>query len=747
MKNPINNRIARLFIKEPGRYLPIFILLLITITVISAFFIVQGSIEKIYYEYVEDTKLEDGSFTVISELSEDARTSIEDMGFEIHDNYFVELNYKNTTLSTHKIREGFNEATLIEGRLPETDNEIALDHNYAISNHLELGSDLNFDEGRFRIVGFIVLPDYIAMLKNSNDLVMDTLNYGAALVTNQGFEKISTKAVQYNYSYHEKEKSLTKKEAYDRLKDLGKEVSKDNILTNAQTRSQNKRIAYLMDDMGGDVPMIMTLLAIIMIALAFVFTVQTKNLIEEEASVIGTLMATGYKKSELIFHYMLFPSSAVILSALIANALTYAHFYNIFTGLYYSSFSLPPFKPDFNLRALILTTLIPGLIIIGINLFMLVNKLGLSPLRFLRNELTRKRNKKRLNLPDIAFIRRFRLKVLFDNKLSVFSLIVGVTIANILLCFGLGFKPIFDNHIESVKAEMPSQYQTYVRGIDDLDEEKFASSGFEITIGENTHPFVLYGIEKNSKYYDASLIDGLKNNEIMASDGLLKKFDLEVGDEIELKNPYTDEAYKVIIKERYEKGVSLAAFMPLKSFNKLLDYDEDYFSGYFSKEKLDIDEKFVLATIDSEILDRAMEHFVKTFGAVRIPITIVSLIFYLVFMYLLSKMIIEKNRTPISYLKIFGFSDRENSSIYLNATGLVLTIYLLLSPFILQGLMEVIMKNSMKKFDAYMAPYMPMSIYITVSFTGIVLFFLIQKVQTHKIGKMNMVEALKDVTG
>lgn len=747
MKNPINNRLPRLFIKQPGRYLPIFILLLITIVIISAFFIVQGSVEKIYYDYLEESKIEDGNFTVIQELSDERKNRLKAMGFEIYENFYTDVDYRKTTISTHKIRTEFNEAKLIEGRLPEKEDEIALDYNYARNNELKLHSHLFLENGKFKLVGYVVIPDFIAMIKNRNDLVMDTINFGAALVTDEGFENIASNAVQFKYSYHYRDELSTKREAYDKLKELGKEVMKDNILTDAQTRAQNKRISFLIDDMGGDVPMITTLLSIIMVALAFVFTVQTKNLIEEEASVIGTLMATGYKKSELIFHYMLFPGLTVLLSAILANAATYAKLYNIFTSLYYDAFSLPPFIPHFNMRAFVLTTVIPATIIVSINLMMLINKLSISPLRFLRNELTKKRNKKRLNLPDIAFLRRFRLKVLFDNKLSVFSLLVGVTIANILLCFGLGFKPIFDNHVENIKLERPSQYQTYVRGIDNLDEEKFAASGFEITIGENTHPFVLYGISKESSYYDASMIDSLSKNEIMASEGLLKKFDLRVGDEIRLNNPYTDEEYKVKIKSSYEKGVSLAAFMPIEKFNELLGYDKDYFSGYFSNKKLDIEERFVIASIDKELIDKAMAHFVKTFGAIRVPITVVALIFYLVFMYLLSKMIIEKNRTPISYLKIFGFTDRENASIYLNATGLVLTIYLLLSPFILQRLMVVIMKESMKKFDAYMAPYMPMHIYIIVSLTGIFLFFLIQKVQTRKIAGINMVEALKDVTG
>lgn len=56
--------------------------------------------------------------------------------------------------------------------------------------------------------------------------------------------------------------------------------------------------------MGSDIPMMKTLLYIIIVIMGFVFSVIAGNTIESEASIIGSLLALGYRKHELICHYM-----------------------------------------------------------------------------------------------------------------------------------------------------------------------------------------------------------------------------------------------------------------------------------------------------------------------------------------------------------------------------------------------------------------------------------------------------------
>ena len=100
MRNPLNKRVARIFVKEPTRHLPLFILILITIVIISSFFIVQGSIRTIYYDHLEKGKAEDGQFTTVYELSDKTRKKIEAKDIELYENFYVELKSGKADLNT-----------------------------------------------------------------------------------------------------------------------------------------------------------------------------------------------------------------------------------------------------------------------------------------------------------------------------------------------------------------------------------------------------------------------------------------------------------------------------------------------------------------------------------------------------------------------------------------------------------------------------------------------------------------------
>ena len=92
----------------------------------------------------------------------------------------------------------------------------------------------------------------------------------------------------------------------------------------------------------------------------------------------------------------------------------------------------------------------------------------------------------------------------------------------------------------------------------------------------------------------------------------------------------------------------------LKMFNE----DTDYFTGYFSNEKLnDLSDDDIAAVVTEKDFNKvvtqmqvSMLEFVKVFKMLGIVI-------FLLIMYILTKQIIERNSKSISMTKILGFSD------------------------------------------------------------------------------------------
>ena len=62
MKNPLNKRLPREFRKDFGKYLVIFLLLVITIGFVSGFLVADGSMIKAYNEGINKYNTENGHF-------------------------------------------------------------------------------------------------------------------------------------------------------------------------------------------------------------------------------------------------------------------------------------------------------------------------------------------------------------------------------------------------------------------------------------------------------------------------------------------------------------------------------------------------------------------------------------------------------------------------------------------------------------------------------------------------------------
>ena len=100
MKNPIYKRAYRQIYFHPSRVLPIFIALCFIIIFSSSFFTAQDSTKKLYYELINQGKVEDGNFTCIDRLDEKVKKDLENKKISLYENFYVEANSgKNKTVT------------------------------------------------------------------------------------------------------------------------------------------------------------------------------------------------------------------------------------------------------------------------------------------------------------------------------------------------------------------------------------------------------------------------------------------------------------------------------------------------------------------------------------------------------------------------------------------------------------------------------------------------------------------------
>ena len=745
MKNPIYKRAYRQIYFHPSRVLPIFLALCFIIVFSSAFFTAQDSTKKLYYDLIDDGKVEDGNFTCLNKLDEKVKKDLEDKKISLNENFYVEAKSgENKTLRVFENREKINIPSILEGRLAQTKDEIAISANYARANGLKVGDSLSLEGKKFKIVGLIALPDYSTLLKNNSDLVMDPGFFGAGLVAKDGLKNISEQ-ITYQYSYKDKE-NLPKPKARDKQKDLLKIINKTNMVTDSLLIYDNQCIRYFIEDMGGDVPMMTALMVVLVLAIAFISAIQVKSMIEEEAPIIGTLLASGYKKSELVKSYMLMPIFITLLACLIGNIIAYTHAYQTYTNLYYKSYDLPKFVVSFNLRSFILTSLIPLLIYLLIN-FLVINKaLKHKAIDFLRNTIKSPKARLRVKLEKFSFINKFRLRVILANRANIISLIFGIGLANILLIYSLGVKPIFTDYAEKVKNSMKYDHTYLVKAPDPkIKADKISMLSFDL-VDFNMKKIQCLGVDADSKYKDLA-IGNLDKKDVIISNGLAKVYKLKVGDEIDAIENFNYDKVKLKIKSIDKDNNQFQILGKRENINKILGLDKDYFNAYGSSQRLSIDKNILINEINKEDLNKFMAHFLDSFGGVFDSLLVVTLVFYLIISYLVTSLIIDKSKTNISYLKVFGIRARESTAIYTNPIFLILLVFEIIMIPMMDFLIRTMTKYAITKLDAYVEINIPLISFIEAIGLSLLIFILVQVLEKRKISKIDMVKELKIING
>ena len=803
MKDPLIKRLPRELRKDLGKYLVIFLLLTFSIGFVSGYLVAETSMMAAYQESFTKYHIEDGHFTTVARLNKTAIKNIEAYGVTIYDLSYVEQPLTNgSTMRIFPPRTEVDLPCVMEGRLPDAAGEIAIDRMYADNNGLAIGDTLTAGAGgasskeaarTWTITGLVALSDYSALFGDNNDSMFDALKFGVGLVSGDDFAAFSRNDVVTNYAwlnqptenedlslsltkevraltekasidYTAEEKQLIQQFSDDFLTALCKETKLESYVP----RHLSQAITFTGADLGNDRGMMEILLYVIIAIIAFVFAVTSSNTIAEESAVIGTLRASGYTKRELLKHYMTMPVIVTLFSALVGNILGYTYFKYVCVAMYYGSYSLPTYTTIWSGEAFILTTVIPVAMMFVITYVLLRRKLSLSPLRFLRGELTRSRRSRALYLsPKLPFMTRFSLRVLLQNTGSYLVIFIGILFANLLLLFGMGLPAVLDNYQEQVETNLLADNQVLLQiplsalnedrklesvvnmalfesGVETSEPtaEKFSVFSLESTPkGGRADSVLVYGIEPDSRY----IHETFDSDSVVISSSFADKYQIGAGDEITLTEPYDDGVYTMTVTGIYDYVGGITVFMNRTAANRFFDEEDDYFCGYFSENPItDIDASYIGSTITLEDLTKISRQLDISMGEMMGMVNIFAVVIFLILLYLLTKLIIEKNAVPISLTKILGYRDGEINKLYLLPTTFAVLVSLIVTLPIEKVALSVLFRLLMvRRMSGWIPLDIDFSIYVKMFLIGSAAYFAVAALETRRIKKVRMDEALK----
>lgn len=750
MKNPLNRRLPRELKSEFGKYLVIFLFFIMVISLVSGFLVADTSLHTAYLDAFDKYNIEDGNFAYAEEASDDAIAAIEKDGkVKVYANFYKEEDTDDfeSTFRAFGERNDIDKVCLLDGDMPKADTDVAIDRLYAKNHDLEIGDKFGVAGKDLTISGIVALSDYSTLYQNASDMMFDNDKFGVGVMTDAGFAALRENHLHYNYSWSYDTAPEDDAEAKDMAEDLMPILAENGMLTNFLPEYLNQAIIFAGDDMGSDMSMILAFLYIVIVILAFVFSITISNNITKEANVIGTLRASGYSRREMVRHYLIMPMLVLLVAAVVGNVLGYTWLEQIFANQYLASYGLTTYEVLLNPQAFVLTTVIPLLLLFIINFVMLTVKMRISPLQFIRRDLSKRKKKKAFRLnTKIPIMRRFQMRVIFQNFPNHVMIFFGVFFANFILMFGMILQPMLVHYQNTITDNVLSAYQYILKTPAETETdgaEKFCFGSLDTLPEKRSSESVsLYGVKPDSDY--VKLHSSGKKVDI--STAYAEKYGVEKGDTITLKDPYGSDKYKFEVGGIYDYPSTIAVFMEQDLFRQTFDYDSDYFNAYFSDQKIkDIDDALISTEITVDDLTKTSRQLIRSMGSMMNLFLVFGALMFVLILYLLSKIIIEKNAQSISMVKILGYNNREINRIYLHSTTIVVILCILITIPISSLVMKEVVEVVFFEYSGWITYYMPAVTYVEVAASGIICYAIVAFLLNRKVKKIPMSDALKNV--
>ena len=486
--------------------------------------------------------------------------------------------------------------------------------------------------------------------------------------------------------------------------------------------------------------------AILLILISYVLSVFVVHSIDQESAVIGALYALGVKRKNLMAHYVTLPTVITFVSGLIGTLLGYSSLgVPIQMQDCYNYYSLPDLDVIYMPYLFIYGIVVPPVISIIVNSLVIRKRLSKPVLTMIRNE-QKVGNGKDIKLGNMSFMNLFKIRQMLRESRTGFTVVFGMFVSLLLAMMSLEIYTYCANvnrdYVNDTKYEYMYTYKYPTEEVPEGGYEAYAKTLKKKIYGYNFDITVM-GLTENNPFFDVNLSDS--SSKVAISSSIAYKYGLDVGDTLTLKDDEADKIYAFEIASVAQYAPSFMVFMPYDKALELFDEPEDYFNVVFSDHALDIETGRLYATTTKTDVKKAAGIFSDIMQGMILTIGGVSVLIFIVVMYLMMKVMIDRSSFNIALIKIFGYRNKEVKKMYLDGNFYIITIGALISIPLTKWIMDVAYEPAfVPNIACGIDKSFPFWMYLAI-FAGIlILYFIINHLLIRRIRKMVPAEVLKN---
>ena len=744
------------------------------------------NMKKTAHSYYEEQNLYDIEVLSITGITE---TEIEELKkidkireIEKKISYDRLITYKDfkPTVKIYSITSNINKLKVIEGRLPENNEECVIDSkilkslpDFKVGDYIEIEDDKNtFKNKKIKVVGIVRSPLYTSDVRENTNLASGTIDYFLYIpIDNFTYNEIYTSAY---ITIDTKEESYTKKydKEVEKVENKIKEINEKLYVLN-----RNSNISYSsysqdterIDNIAEVFPLIFFVVA------TLISLTSMTRMVEEQRVELGTLKALGYNKIQISLKYVLYASIATIIGGIFGIIIGVLTIPSIIHMLYETMYITKELIISYNWEVSLLGLFVSYICIIGATLFVIEKELINNPAVLMRPKAPK--NGKRVFLEKIDFIWKklsFTSKVtirnMFRYKKKFLMTIIGIAGCTGLIFAGFALKDAVTNLLPAQYGNIFTyQLQAISNGniteelINNINENKKIKEFTKIkmenvivnyndkTNDESQIIVVNDNIENFIKLKDYKTKEKLKlTNGIIITEKLASLLNVKVGDKLEIKNS-SGKINKIEIKGITENYLQHYIYINEEEYKNSFE-NIKYNILLLNTNSKNIEEvseellktNYFSNVIMTENIKNTMNDTLENMNYVVWVLIIAAGILAFCVLYNLSNVNISERIRELATIKVLGFYDKEvhnyveKETTFLTIIGIILGLFLgnYLSIMVISTCeLETMLMPRDFSIDCYIY-----SIIITIFFTFIVSIFCY-----FNLKKINMIESLKSV--
>ncbi|MCR5592333.1 MAG: ABC transporter permease [Saccharofermentans sp.] len=572
--------------------------------------------------------------------------------------------------------------------------------------------------------------------------------YDGSSELRDGAEELSDGASELNDGVNELYDGINEfsDEANDMIDDIFN-VDTDNLISFI-TATENPRVDSAADDVQINLSASIIFGVLLIMLFAYVISVFIVHTIDKESPVIGALYSMGVKRSTLTLSYVAVPVLVCFLSGIIGTLVA------LYTPLGIPSqlqdtlnyFSMPVMEIKVSPFVVGYGLLIPPVTAFVINVLVIRKRLKATPLSLLRSEKKAAQGKQ-FNIRGLRFLDMFRVRQMVREGRSTMTVVLGLFLTLLIAFMALNTcvycLKVKTNYADETKFEY---MYTYKYPTEEVPEGGYEAVSEELkkTIYGYSFDVAVMGITPDNPFFDIGDVT-LDSTNVAVSSSFAVKFDLDVGDEFNVSDKNGERLYAFRVASVVDFSASNMVFMDIDDCRDMFGEDDDYYNVVFSDHELDIESGRLYSTLSRSDLVKAGGIYVDQMMSMIIIMSVASAVMFVVVLYLMMKMMLDRSSFNISLVKIFGFRNREVRQMYLDGNLYIVAIGALLAIPVDKAVMDYIYPRYLiSNVGVGIRPSYSPALYVAIFAVIMVLYLLINTVLVARIRKMDPAEVLKN---